>query len=82
MKCMYLWIGRMLSNQIFMKGNKAIVINHRSIILISVVCKAFESIIKEHLISQLLDNNLTCIYLFGFMQGISTTLQLLYVLII
>ena len=35
----------------------------------------FESIIKDHLISCLLDNGLICVQKFGFMLDISTCLQ-------
>ena len=37
----------------------------------------FDSIIKDHIISYLLDNDLICIQRFGFIQGRSTSLQLL-----
>ena len=45
--------------------------------LTSVICKVFESIIKDHLISYLLDNDIICVQQFGFMQGRSTYLQIL-----
>ena len=66
---------------IFKKGDKTIASNYRTVSLSSVICKVFESIIKDHLISYLLDNDPICVQQFGFMQGRSTSLQLLNVLI-
>ena len=37
----------------------------------------FESIIKDHIILYLLDNDLISVHKFGFIQGRSTSLQLL-----
>ena len=62
---------------IFMKGDKTIGSNYHRVSQTSVICNVFESIIKDHLISYLLDNDLICVQQFGFMQGRSTSLQLL-----
>ena len=65
---------------IFKKGDKTIVSNDRPVSQTSVICKVFKSIIKDHLISYLLDHDLICVQQFGFLQGRSTCLQLLNVL--
>ena len=79
MKCMYLLIGIMLIHPLFSRK----VIRQLLQITIQSVLQAlsavFESIIKDHLISYLLDNDLICIQQLGFMQGRSTCLQLLNV---
>ena len=56
------------------KGDETIVLNYRKVSLTSVISKAFESIIKDHLISYLLDNDFICVQQFGFMLGRSTCL--------
>ena len=61
-------------------GDMTIVSNYRPVSINSVICKVFKSIIKDHPISYLLDNDLICIRQFGFMHGRSTSLQLLNVL--
>ena len=54
--------------------------NYRPVSLTSIFCKFMESIIKDHLMSHLLANNLLSDHQFGFIPGRSCTTQLLYVL--
>ena len=51
--------------------------NYRPISLTSIICKIMESFVKEAIISHLTDNNLISDKQFGFMNGRSTTSQLL-----
>ena len=54
--------------------------NYRPVSLTFIFSKFMESIIKDHLISHLLANNLLTDHQFGFIPGRSCTTQLLYVL--
>ena len=65
---------------VFKKGAKDDPQNYRPISLTSVVCKVFESIIRDHIMKYLIDNQLLSLKQYGFMMGRSTTLQLLKVL--
>ena len=62
------------------KGARNQVCNYRPISLTSIFSKFMESIIKDHLMSHLLTNNLLSAYQFGFIPGRSCTTQLLHVL--
>ena len=64
---------------ILTKDYETTVLNYRPISLTSVICKVFESIIKDRLISYPIED-LICIEQFGFIQGRSACLQLLNVL--
>ena len=56
------------------------VCNYRPVSLTSIFSKFMESIVKDHLMSHLLTNNLLSAYQFGFIPGRSCTTQLLQVL--
>ena len=56
------------------------VCNYRPVSLTSIFSKFMESIVKDHLMSHLLANNLLSDYQFGFIPGRSCTTQLLHVL--
>lgn len=62
---------------LFKKGDKCIASNYRPISLISCVGKLFERIIHKHLHNYLLDNRLIYKFQSGFLQGHSTTYQLI-----
>ena len=62
---------------IFKKGNKTNPGNYRPVSLTSVVCKVFESFIRDKLFKHLVDNNLLSNDQFGFCEGRSCVLQLL-----
>ena len=65
---------------IFKKGARNRAENYRPISLTSIVCKLMESIIKEHVIHHLIENNLISLKQFGFISGRSTVTQLLHYL--
>ena len=65
---------------IFKKGARNIAVNYRPISLTSIVCKILESIIKEHILSHLINENLITKNQYGFIPGRSTTTQLLHYL--
>ena len=60
--------------------SKAFHISKFMFLLMKVLLAVFKSSIKDHLISYLLDNDLICVQQFDFVQGRSTSLQLLDVL--
>ena len=62
------------------KGKKILPENYRPVSLTSIICKTMESIIRDHIIKHMKDNNLFSQKQFGFIDGRSTTLQLLHVL--
>ena len=53
------------------KGNETIVLKSRPFTLTSVICKVFESIRKDQLISYLLDNDLICVKQLGLVLAFS-----------
>ena len=59
------------------KGKKDCVENYRPISLTCISCKIMESIIRDQLMFYFLSNNLFSDYQYGFINGRSTTLQLL-----
>ena len=67
-------------SSIFKKGDMCNPSNYRSISLTSVACKIMESIIKDVVITYLLENNLLSNCQFGFVSGRSVQLQLLSLL--
>ena len=62
---------------IFKKGNKNVAANYRPISLTSIICKIMESFVKEVIIDHLTNKNLISSKQFGFINGRSTTSQLL-----
>src|SRR5690606_31725605 len=62
---------------LFKKGNRLCVKNYRPISLTSSVCKVLEIILKDHIVSHLVDNNLLSEKQFGFVKNKSTTTQLI-----
>ena len=65
---------------IFKKGNKHVAGNYRPVSLTCIVCKMFESLIREQIMEYLKTNKLLSPKQFGFLSGRSTTLQLLTML--
>ena len=64
---------------IFKKGTKTKPKNYRPVSLTSIICKTFESLIRDHIIEHMKQNNLFREKQFGFISGRSTTLQLIHV---
>ena len=62
---------------IFKKGNKSSPGNYRPVSLTSILCKVFESFIRDALNNHLVKNNLLSQNQFGFSKGRSCTSQLL-----
>ena len=62
---------------LFKKGAKNIPSNYRPISLTSIICKIMETIVKEKIMSHLIDNNLITRHQYVFIPGRSTTTQLL-----
>ena len=65
---------------IFKKGDKSQPSNYRPISLTCTLCKILESIIRDHIIDHMTRCDLLSPKQFGFINGRSTTLQLLFVL--
>ena len=65
---------------IFKKGNKKLASNYRPVSITSIVRRTFEEIIRDQVVSFLMENELLSNFQFGFIKGRSTTLQLLNVL--
>ncbi len=65
---------------IFKKGDRKHPGNYRPVSLTSVVCKVFEKLIREHIINHFKNNHLFTNKQYGFLDGRSTSLQLLKVL--
>ena len=62
---------------IFKKGNRHSPANYRPVSLTSIVCKVMESIIREHMLSHMLENKLMSDHQHGFLPRKSTVTQLL-----
>ena len=62
---------------IYKKDDKKDPENDRPVSLTSILCKIMESIIKDHLLKYLKDNNILSNKQYGFLPGRSTVLQLL-----
>ena len=62
------------------KGKKTLPANYRPVSLTSIVCKVLESIIRDAIVKHMKKNNLFSQKQFGFIDGRSTSLQLLHVL--
>ena len=71
------WRNAIIS-PIHKKGSKVIASNYRPISLTSIVCKILESFVKEAVIKFLTEEKLISSKQYGFMEGRSTTTQLLY----
>ncbi len=65
---------------IFKKGDRKHPGNYRPVSLTSVVCKVLEKIVREHVIHHFKNNKLFTDRQYGFLDGRSTSLQLLKVL--
>ena len=65
---------------IYKKGPKTKPQNYRPVSLTCIICKILEGIIRDHITAHMKINNLFSDKQFGFIEGRSTTLQLLYVL--
>jgi len=59
------------------KGLKSDRSNYRPVSLTSICCKILESLIRDHIMSYLLENDLLSTKQYGFIKGRSTMLQLL-----
>jgi hypothetical protein len=62
---------------IFKKGNRKLAENYRPVSLTSVVCKLMETMVREAVLEHLRRHDLLSKKQFGFINGRSTTLQLL-----
>jgi len=62
------------------KGSKSDSGNYRPISLTRVCCKILESLIRDHIMKHLLDNNLLSNKQYGFIKGRSTMLQLMHMM--
>ena len=65
---------------IFKKGSRSVAENYRPISLTSIVCNVMESFVKGSVRKHLMMNNLLSKKQYGFINGRSTTTQLLYYL--
>ena len=71
-------IGKSFSHT--QKGSKKMASNYRPVSITSIVCRTMEKKLRDSMASFLMENNLLSSYQFGFIEGRSTTLQLLNVL--
>ena len=62
------------------KGKKTLPENYRPVSLTCILCKVMESIIRDHIIDHMKQNNLFSPKQFGFINGRSTVLQLMHVM--
>ena len=58
---------------IFKKGNKKLASNYRPVSITSIVCRTFEKIIRDQVVSFLIENDLLSNFQFGFIKARSTT---------
>ncbi len=65
---------------IFKKGDRKHAGNYRPVSLTSIICKVFEKLIREHIVSHFKKNKLFTNKQYGFIEGRSSSLQLLKVL--
>ena len=65
---------------LFKKGDKRLASNYRPVSLTSILCKIMEKIIRKRIIAHMDRFNLFSVNQFGFLNGRSTSLQLLKVL--
>jgi hypothetical protein len=68
------WISSNVS-VIYKKGSRADVSNYRPISLTCIACKVLESLLRDHIMSFFVTNNLFTPRQFGFIKGRSTVLQ-------
>ena len=59
------------------KGSQNVPVNHRPVSLTSIVCKLMESLLRKHLLSHLVEQDLLSKRQYGFIGGRSTVTQLL-----
>ena len=64
---------------LFKKGSKRLASNYRPVSLTPIVCKCIEKLVREHIIGYM-KNKFFSKKQYGFINGHSTTLQLLTVL--
>jgi len=62
---------------IYKKGARNIAANYRPVSLTSIICKLMETIVKSHIVSHLVEENLLSPKQYGFVSKRSTTTQLL-----
>ena len=62
---------------VFKKGKRNLTTNYRPVSLTSVVCKLLESVIRDHMMKHIENNNLLTDYQHGFVPGRSCSTQLL-----
>ena len=65
---------------IYKKGQRSLAENYRPISLTCILCKILESMVRTEVLTHLLTNNVLSTRQFGFINGRSTTLQLLHFL--
>ena len=63
---------------IYKKGQRSLAENYRPISLTCILCKMLESLVRAELLTHLLKNNVLSKRQYGFINGRSTTLQLLH----
>ena len=69
---------RAIVSPIHKKGSKSVAENYRPISLTAILCKLMEKFVRSAILQHLLDNKLISKRQFGFINGRSTTTQLLY----
>jgi hypothetical protein len=65
---------------LYKKGSRSASSNYRPVSLTSTCCKLLESLIRDHIMSHVLNNDLLSNKQYGFVKGRSTMLQLLHML--
>ena len=62
---------------IFKKGSRKQAGNYRPVSLTSIVCKIMESCVRDHIVDHMSNNSLFSTQQYGFINGRSTSLQLM-----
>ena len=70
------WLKSVIST-IYKTGKKCLAENCRPVSLTCILCKGMETMIRDHIVNHMLDNNLFSPCQYGFLAKRSTTLQLL-----
>ena len=70
------WLKSVIST-IYKTGKKCLAENYRPVSLTCILCKGMETMIRDHIVKHMLDNNLFSPCQYGFLAKRSTTLQLL-----
>jgi len=65
---------------LYKKGSRTAVSNYRPVSLTCITCKLMESLVRDHLLKFFISNKLFSNHQYGFIEGRSTVLQLLYIL--